>query len=117
MPNIQFWTEQTWLENKKANYISNKVLFLGEIKESLHFIKMVGISFDRFGVRYGFLENRAIIWIDPDVLINTKTYQHFLDELSELPILDSLKAESKSQITTKKIVTAAALDLFFTFGA
>lgn len=44
--NIVSWSENVWLDQKKAGNINDKVLFLGEIKGSEKLIPVVDIKFD-----------------------------------------------------------------------
>lgn len=93
--NIVSWSENVWLDQKKAGNINDKVLFLGEIKGSEKLIPVVDIKFDMHGVKYGWAGNQAIIWTDVDALKEKEVYYDFLNELKELPIPDVLKTQSK----------------------
>lgn len=89
---IVAWTEKVWLEQKKAGNINNKVLFLGGIKGTDKLIPVVDIVFDKYGVKYGWAGNQAIIWIEPKALDAEESYKAFLEQLRALPVPKSLKS-------------------------
>ena len=89
---IVAWTEKVWLEQKKAGNINNKVLFLGGIKGTDKLIPVVDIVFDKYGVKYGWAGNQAIIWIEPKALDDEESYKAFLEQLRALPVPKSLKS-------------------------
>ena len=90
--NIVSWTEKVWNGNKKAGNIKGKILFLGDIKGTDKLTPVVDIKFDKYGVKFGWAGNQAILFIDPSVLDSKELYQKFLDELKSLPVPDMIKA-------------------------
>ena len=83
---IVAWDEKTWLAQKKAGNISNKVLFIGDIKGINKLLPIIDIQFNEYGVKYGWAGNQAAIWIEPQEISNEEIYVEFLKKLNELPI-------------------------------
>ena len=90
---IVAWDEKTWLAQKKAGNISNKVLFIGEIKGINKLLPIIDIQFNEYGVKYGWAGNQAAIWIEPQEISNEEIYVEFLKKLNELPIPVQYKVE------------------------
>ena len=89
--NIVSWDEKVWLANKKAGNIKDKVLFLGDIKGTEKLIPVVDNVFDKYGVRFGWAGNQAILYADVAALADKTVYVEFFNELSECPIPEMLK--------------------------
>ena len=83
------WDEKTWIHNKKAGNINDKVLFLGSIKGTEKLIPVVDVKFNKYGVKYGWAGNQFILWIEPSDL--DEQYNDFLNELSNMPIPEKYK--------------------------
>lgn len=83
------WDEKTWIHNKKAGNINDKVLFLGSIKGTEKLIPVVDVMFDKYGVKYGWAGNQFVLWVDSSEL--ETQYNDFLNELSNMPIPDKYK--------------------------
>lgn len=96
--NVVAWTEKVWLDNKKPGNIQNKVLLLGKIKGVDHLIPVIDIKFDKFGIKYGWAGNQAVLYAEPDALSDREEYEAFLKKLSELPVPDFLKTMKKEII-------------------
>lgn len=47
---IVAWTEKVWRDQKKAGNINNKVLFLGDIKDTDKLIPIIDIKYDQYGI-------------------------------------------------------------------
>ena len=90
---IVAWDEKTWLAQKKAGNISNKVLFIGDIKGINKLLPIIDIQFNEYGVKYGWAGNQAAIWIEPQEISNEEIYVEFLKKLNELPIPVQYKVE------------------------
>jgi len=89
--NIVSWTEKVWNGNKKAGNIQGKILFLGDIKGTDKLIPVIDVKFDDCGVKYGWAGNQAVLFVDPKTLTDRKSYDDFLQKLSELPVPSFLK--------------------------
>lgn len=98
--NIISWTEKIWLGHKKEGNIKGKILFLGDIKGNDKLIPVIDVKFDKYGVKFGWAGNQAVIYADPKVLTTRKDYDAFLEKLSLLPVPSSLKATKESVGTT-----------------
>jgi len=95
--NIVSWTEKVWLGNKKAGNLQGKILFLGEIKGTDKLIPVIDVKFDRYGVRYGWAGNQAVVYADLKELTNRDDYDAFLETLSDMPIPEMLKANKNAE--------------------
>ena len=93
------WDEKTWIHNKKAGNINDKVLFLGSIKGTEKLIPVVDIKFDEYGVKYGWAGNQFILWINPSKLKEEEKYKEFLNEISNMPIPEKYKNVISKPIT------------------
>lgn len=85
------WNEKTWLANKKAGNIDSKVLFIGDVKGVDKLIPVVDVVFDKYGVKYGWAGKQAVIFIEPSQLSDYDKYSEFLNEISCLPMPDTIK--------------------------
>ena len=92
---IVAWTEKVWRDQKKAGNINNKVLFLGDIKDTDKLIPIIDIKYDQYGITYGWAGNQAILYVDPKVLAQENIYNEFIEKLSAYSPPDILKANPK----------------------
>lgn len=90
---IVAWDEKTWLAQKKAGNISNKVLFIGDIKGINKLLPIIDTQFNEYGVKYGWAGNQAAIWIEPQDISSEEIYVEFLKKLNELPIPEQYRVE------------------------
>ena len=90
------------MSQKKAGNISNKVLFIGEVRGLNKLLPIIDIQFNEYGVKYGWAGNQAAIWIAPKEIDNEETYMEFLKKLNELPIPE----QYRTQITESTKVSA-----------
>lgn len=93
------WDEKTWSYNKKAGNITDKVLFLGDIKGTEKLIPVIDIKFDKYGVKYGWAGKQFLLWIDASFLKDENTYKKFLDEIASMPIPEKYKNVISKPIT------------------
>lgn len=89
--NIVSWSEKVWLGNKKAGNIKEKILFLGNIKDTDKLIPVIDVKFDNYGVKFGWAGTQAVLFADPKILSDREDYNVFLREFSELPVPAFLK--------------------------
>lgn len=92
---IVAWTEKVWRDQKKAGNINNKVLFLGDIKDTDKLIPIIDIKYDQYGITYGWAGNQAILHVDPKALAQENIYNEFVEKLSAYSPPDILKANPK----------------------
>ena len=90
---IVAWDEKTWLAQKKAGNISNKVLFIGDIKGINNLLPIIDTQFNEYGVKYGWAGNKVAIWIEPQDISSEEIYVEFLKKLNELPIPEQYRVE------------------------
>ena len=90
---IVAWDEKTWLAQKKAGNISNKVLFIGDIKGINKLLPIIDTQFNEYGVKYGWAGNQAAIWIEPQDISSEEIYVEFLKKFNELPIPEQYRVE------------------------
>ena len=98
--NIVSWTDKVWNGNKKAGNIQGKILFLGDIKGTDKLIPVLDVKFDDCGVKYGWAGNQAVLFADPKALTDRKSYDEFLQKLSELPVPSFLKTMKDNVVAT-----------------
>ena len=91
---IVSWNEKMWLGQKKNGTINNKVLFIGDIKNTDQLIPILDVKFDKYGVMYGWAGNQAVLTCDPKKL-NSSEYQEFLKEIENLDIPEAIKKANR----------------------
>ena len=91
---IVSWNEKMWLGQKKNGTINNKVLFIGDIKNTDQLIPILDVKFDKYGVMYGWAGNQAVLTCDPKKLGSTE-YQEFLKEIDNLDIPEAIKKANR----------------------
>lgn len=114
--NVIFWSESFWHEYKKTKFVYDKVLFLGDIKETNNILENATIFFDEFGVKCGCVENRAKICADFSQIQTKEKYDEFVEELCKLPSPEISKRKVNINISTGKAALTVASDIFLTFG-
>lgn len=91
---IVSWNEKTWLGQKKNGTINNKVLFIGDIKNTDQLIPILDVKFDKYGVMYGWAGNQAVLTCDPKKLSSAE-YQEFLKDIENLDIPEAIKKANR----------------------
>jgi len=117
---IVSWTEEVWLDQKKAGNINSKVLFVGNIKGTDKLVPIIDVKFDDCGVKYGWAGNQAVISIDTKAVRKKKDYEVFLEKLRALPVSEAVKESKSAQDAPVKagmVVGAAVLGWLTLFGA
>ena len=94
--NIVSWTENVWLDQKKAGNIQGKILYLDDIKGTESLVPVIDVKFDKCGVKYGWAGNQAVLVADTAALNVRKDYDAFVAQLSDLPIPEQLKAQQNN---------------------
>lgn len=72
------WSEKNFLDNEPTLSSSAHVLFLGDTKLSKAQRGGLNIKFDNFGLKYGWLGKRAVMYVDR-VITNVVEYNRFYD--------------------------------------
>ena len=88
---IVSWTEKVWNDQKKAGNINNRVLFLGDFKDTKTLIPIMETKYDNYGIKYGWAGNQALIVADPTVFSDRDIYGKFIDCIKQYDLPDNLK--------------------------
>lgn len=89
--NVVSWDEKRWLEEKKKGTVTDKVLFIGSIKDTDKLIPVIDVKFEEYGMKYGWAGNQAIINANIEKLSDKKDYQNFLNVINSLQIPENIK--------------------------
>ena len=100
------WTEKVWEDQKTAGNISNKVLFLGDVKGSENLLPVIDTKFNEYGIQYGWAGTQALLIANVDALDNKRIYNEFLDKLAAYPVPDTLKSD-KLTISDEELIEEA----------
>ena len=102
---IVSWTEKVWNDQKKAGNINNRVLFLGDFKDTKTLVPIMETKYDSFGIKYGWAGNQALIVADPTVFSNRDIYGKFVYCIKQYDLPISLKPveplEGNKDVLTK----------------
>lgn len=90
---IVYWTEDVWLDNKKAGTIKGKILFLDDIKGTEQLIPVLDVKYSEYGIRYGWAGDQAVVFVDERELNKRDNYNQFLVELSKQSIPAFMRKE------------------------
>lgn len=71
------WTDKEYLSNSATISSNEHVLFIGKNKVSKSESKYMNIEFDMFGMKYGWLGKRAMLFVE-DELLNEDRYEDFI---------------------------------------
>ena len=63
------WDEKMWRSQKKAGNIDDKVLFIGHVKDVDALLPHLDMKFNRWGIKYGWSGNQAVIAIDASLIL------------------------------------------------
>lgn len=88
---IVSWGEKVWLDQKKAGNVSNKVLFIGDIKGTEKLVPIIDIQFEEYGVKYGWAGNQAVVSVEPKAVKEKTVYEEFLSKVSAMPVPEIVK--------------------------
>lgn len=98
---IVSWCEKVWLDQKKAGNVNNKVLFIGDVKDTNKLVPLIDVKFEKYGVKYGWAGNQAVVAVEPKVLVDKKIYDEFLTELRKLPVPEMIKNDYYAEFKKK----------------
>ena len=106
------WTEKVYFDNQATLGSNNKVIFIGPSEAAKPV--MANIVFDNdfspYGVYFGSLGNKAVIYADNKALSNKKTYDKFIDAYSEFIIGVGSDYTDMQEIRPVKLVEDVAID-------
>lgn len=80
------WTEKVYADNQAQLGSNNKILFIGKNDASKPIILNISFEnyFNKFGIYYGYLGNKSVIFADKKSLVTNKSlYNEFFDAYSE----------------------------------
>lgn len=104
---IVAWDEKVWLDNKKAGNIGDKVLLIGEVKGVDKLIPIIDIKYNKFGIKYGWAGNQAILTVDPKKLSNETDYNTFFEAFQKTAVsktyLQNVKNDKEEKNEVKKV--------------
>lgn len=83
---IVSWTEKIWLEQKKVGNISNKVLFIGDIKGTQNWIPVLDLKFSKYGSKFGIAGNQAVLYVETKDIKSKEEYNLLLEELKTMKL-------------------------------
>ncbi len=90
-------TAEQWQFQRNSFKDSDKVLFIGNIAPVLPLQQKMPLKYDQFGIRYGWLGNRAALICDRSGVKDRDVYHRFLNQFrKETAFTDELK-ESKDK--------------------
>lgn len=88
------WNESAWEAFRDKLTSNDRVLIIGKIKNTTP-LTSEQIRFEKFGVKYGWNNNIAMIESDPGVLSRKNDYNEFISALNALQISEDLKKKKK----------------------
>ncbi len=103
------WTEKVYADNQAQLSSNNKVLFIGESESAQAVAANINCSnpFEQYGVKYGSLGNKAVIYVNNQVLSNnTSNYEDFFNNYVEFIAQNDFKYVNNQVI--EKVGTARA---------
>lgn len=102
------WNEAAWEAFRDKLSSNDRVVIIGKIKGTMP-LSSEQIQFEKYGVKYGWNNNIAIIDAEPKYLNKSKTYKEFLAVLDDLQISEKMKKNAKLKFDW---VTAGKLAIF-----
>ena len=118
------WTEKVYLDNVKTRNVSNKMLFMDDIKGIKKIVPIMKVKYEGYGVKYGISGNSAVISIDEKELKEDATYEAFQklyqEELSKVDMKvsdEQLQKKKKTHSDAKQQRTMAILSNIILPGA
>lgn len=118
------WTEKVYLDNVKTRNVSNKILFMDDIKGIKKIVPIMKVKYEGYGVKYGISGNSAVISIDEKELNEEAAYEAFQklyqEELSKVDMKvsdEQLEKKKKKHSEAKQQRTMAILSNLIIPGA
>lgn len=85
-------SEKIWkIKKQKLISCGQKILFIGDVKDTENLRQVVDKKFRNYGVYYGWFKNQAIVIADYDDFKENYKYEEFAKGLQELPVPDIIK--------------------------
>jgi hypothetical protein len=118
------WTEKVYLDNTKNRNVSNKIIFMDDIKGIEKIVPIMKVKYNKYGVKYGISGNNAVISIDEKELNSDNEYEAFQklykDELMKVDMKvsdEKLEENQKKRKVAKRTKARAVLTNILVPGA
>lgn len=118
------WTEKVYLDNTKNRNISNKIIFMDDIKGIEKIVPIMKVKYNKYGVKYGISGNNAVISIDEKELNSDNEYEAFQklykDELMKVDMKvsdEKLEENQKKRKVARRTKARAVLTNILVPGA
>ena len=79
------WKEKNYIDSKPSLGSDNKIVFVGKMKSSEPVMSNIGFNneFAKYGVYYGSIANKAVIYVDDKKVSSNNLYDEFLKSYTE----------------------------------
>lgn len=118
------WTEKVYLDNTKNRNVSNKIIFMDDIKGIEKIVPIMKVKYNKYGVKYGISGNNAVISIDEKELKSDNEYEAFQklykDELMKVDMKvsdEKLEENQKKRKAARRTKAKAVLTNILVPGA
>ena len=78
MVNAAIWTPKQYQDSLAKITSNTHILFIGRFKEAKEQEKNIDFKFDKYGMHYGWLGKRAVMYVD-DKMLKKEEYEKFFD--------------------------------------
>ena len=93
---VALWNQKHFKDNEPTIPGRQKLIFLGEDEESKNMIPNIKWEYDQFGMKYGWLGNKAVVYVDKEPMTKEE-YVSFI-ELIKGRVEDLKKYENESDL-------------------
>lgn len=90
------WNQKHFRANEPKLSIRQKLIFLGEFEESKNMIPNIKWEYEQFGMKYGWLGNKAVVYVDKEPMTKEE-YVSFI-ELIKGRVEDLKKYENENDL-------------------
>ena len=80
---IEVWEEKTWDVKRKTGPVKDKILFVGDIKDTEALGCFINIRYERWGIRYGVNSRYALITTDTIYVKDSARYNAFMTDFND----------------------------------
>ena len=104
---IVSWTEKVWLAQKKAGTITDKILIIGSVKGVDTYMPIIDWKFNKWGIKYGWAGNTAVLNTDVFGVIKREDYNMFLNEFRRMALPEEKQDSIGKKTVKKSLITIA----------
>lgn len=79
-PNIIVWDEKIWRDNSKRGDILDKVLMIGDLKDTRSLTKVIDRHFEKYGILFGWSGKKAMLLADKKALKSSQALHEFFKD-------------------------------------